>query len=372
MEPQDALEVVERLGADATDQELAAAGELVLSDDGTPGIRRVRRGRGFSFHLPDGTLLQDEERERCLRLAVPPAWRDVWICTEVHGHLQATGRDDADRKQYLYHGTWRALREAAKFARLSRFGAALPTIRARVDADLRRHDLCRERVLALVVALLDRTLVRIGSEAHADEDGGHGLTTLRPEHVEVGSTIARFRYLGKSGIEQEVVLRDRRLVRQLGRMLEAGLPQVFGWQQPDGTWRDVRRDDVTEHLRAVTSQDVSAKDFRTWGGSVQALAVLADTAAVDDPAGRDSQRLAAVDAAAEVLGNTRAVARSSYVHPTLLEAHGSGAIADAHDGHEGVVDHLGPHERALLRLLGAGAAAPLDAERVGDSPRSAA
>ena len=362
MDPQEALEVVARLGAGASDEDLADAGGLVLSDDAVPGITRVRRGKGFSFHLPDGTLLRGEERERCLRLAVPPAWSDVWICDEAEGHLQATGRDDAGRKQYRYHDTWRALREATKFAGLARFGAALPTIRERVDHDLRRHDLCRDRVLSLVVALLDETLVRVGSEDHADEEGGHGLTTLLPEHIELGTTIARFTFLGKAGVEQEVVLRDRRLVRQLGRMLDVGLPQVFGWQCPDGTWRDVRRDDITDHLRELTGKGVSAKDFRTWGGTVRALAVLAATPAAEQASARDSQRLEAVDAAAEVLGNTRAVARSSYVHPTVLDAHGSGAIPEAHDEHDGRVDHLGPHERALLRLLGAGAAASLDGE----------
>lgn len=356
MDPQEALELVARLGSDASDQDLADAGGLVLSDDAEPGIRRVRRGKGFSFHLPDGTLLEGEDRERCLRLAVPPAWSEVWICEEPDGHLQATGRDDAGRKQYRYHDAWRALREATKFAGLARFGAALPVIRERVDRDLRRHDLCRERVLSLVVALLDRTLLRIGSEDHADEEGGHGLTTLGPEHIEVGSTVASFSFLGKAGIEQEVVLRDRRLVRQLGAMVDVGLPQVFGWQQPDGSWRDVRRDDVNQHLREVAEQEVSAKDFRTWGGTVRALAVLAATPAGEDDSELDSQRLDAVDAAAEVLGNTRAVARDSYVHPSVLDAHGSGAIAEAHDDVEGRVDHLDPHERALLRLLGAGAA----------------
>ena len=376
MEPNEALDLVGRLGIDATDHELADAAGLVLSDDAGPGIRRVRRGRGFSFHLPDGTLLEGEERERCLQLAVPPAWSDVWICGEAEGHLQATGRDDAGRKQYRYHDTWRALREAAKFAGLARFGTVLPALRARVDRDLRRHRLDRERVLALVTALLDATLLRVGSEDHADEDGGHGLTTLRPEHVEVGTTVTRFEFLGKSGVEQQVTLRDRRLTRQVGRMLEVGLPQVFGWRREDGTWRDVRRDEVNQHLRDVTGQDVSAKDFRTWGGTVRALATLANTSAADEPGERDRQRLAAVDAAADALGNTRAVARSSYVHPTVLDAHGSGAIAEAHDGDDGDRDRLGPHERALLRLLGAGAAAdgsglePLASD--GAAPRAAA
>lgn len=353
MEPAAALEVVKRLPPDATDHDHAAAVDLVLSDDAEPGIHRVRRGRGFSYHLPDGTLLEGEARARCVRLAVPPAWTDVWICPEPTGHLQATGRDDAGRKQYLYHEAWRALREAAKFASLARFGTQLPTIRARVDRDLRRRDLDRDRVLSMVIALLDETLVRVGNEEHADDDGGHGLTTLTREHLELGSTVARFAFLGKSGVAQEHVLRDRRLVRQLRRMAAADQPQLFAWRNGDGGWHDVRGEDVNQHLRAVACDEVSAKDFRTWGGTVRALAALDAMPPTDDEDELEAQRRAAVDAAADALGNTRAVARASYVHPTVLDAHGSGAIDEAYDDDPDIVEHLGQHERALLRLLGA-------------------
>ncbi len=352
METLDALALVADLSSDACDEECADVLGLVLSDDTEPGIHRVRRGTGFSFHRHDGTLLDGDARQRCLDLAVPPAWTDVWICAEAHGHLQATGRDDAGRKQYLYHPAWRALREALKFSSLPAFGAVLPALRERVDADLRRPQLDRQRVLAMVIALLDRTLVRIGSEDHADEEGGHGLTTLTPDHVEVGSTVSRFCFLGKSGVEQELTLRDRRLTRQLQRMLEASQPQVFAWTEDGTSWRDVRAEDVNAHLRDLTGAIVSAKDFRTWGGTVTALGHLRRSDPVDEPRQLEQQRLAAVDAAAEVLGNTRAVARGSYVHPQVLEAHGTDAIADAYDG---VADSgpLTPDEQALLRLLGA-------------------
>lgn len=352
----EALQVVEGLSQDATDHDHAAAVDLVLSDDATPGITRVRRGKGFSFHLPDGTLLDGEDRDRCLRLAVPPAWTDVWICPEPHGHLQATGRDDAGRKQYRYHEVWRALREATKFASLSRFGLALPRIRERCDSDLRRRSLGRDRVLSLVLALLDETLLRIGNEGYADENGGHGLTTIAAEHVDLGTTVARFEFLGKSGVDQDVTLRDRRLVRQLRQIEEADQPQLLAWSVDGGdTWRDVRAEDVNQHLREVAGEPtISAKDFRTWGGSVVALEQLHRAAPTDDAGELQSQRLAAVDAAADALGNTRAVARSSYVHPVVLDAHGSGAIGDAHDDRDDVVGHLTPTERALLRLLGAG------------------
>lgn len=351
MEVLDALTVVAGLPGDVDDATCAAAVDLVLSDDAEPGIRRVRRGRGFSFHLPDDTLLDGPARQRCLDLAVPPAWEDVWICVEEHGHLQATGRDDAGRKQYLYHASWRALREAMKFSALPAFGAVLPDLRRRIDRDLRRPQLDRDRVLALVLALLDETLLRIGNEGHADEDGGHGLTTITGDHVEIGSILTRFRFRGKSGVEQDVALRDRRLAHQLRRMDEADQPQLLAWSQDGDTWRDVRAEDVNEHLRTITGAAVSAKDFRTWGGSVTALATLRTAPQTDDEREVQQQRIAAVDAAAEALGNTRAVARSSYVHPAVLDVAGSGAVAAAYDDRDGVVDELTPDERALLRLL---------------------
>lgn len=351
MQTVDALAIVAGLPEDAEDAVCAAAVDLVLSDDAEPGIRRVRRGKGFSFHLPDDTLLQGAARRRCLELAVPPAWEDVWICVEEQGHLQATGRDDAGRKQYLYHDAWRALREAMKFAALPAFGAALPGLRRRVDQDLRRPQLDRERVLALVLALLDETLLRIGNENHADEDGGHGLTTITGDHVDVGSRVARFRFLGKSGVEQEVALRDRRLAHQLRRMEEADQPQLLAWTEDGTSWRDVRAEDVNAHLRAITGAAVTAKDFRTWGGSVTALATLRGLPPTDDERAVASQRIEAVDAAAAVLGNTRAVARASYVHPGVLALAGRGDIGAAYDDEDGVVDELTADERALLRLL---------------------
>ncbi len=352
MDPLQALDVVARLNGAATDQQHADAVGLVLSDDSGPGIARVRRGRGFSFHDPEGQLLEGEPRQRCLSLAVPPAWSDVWICAEPHGHLQATGRDDAGRKQYRYHDTWRAVREAVKFSSLPSFGEVLPTIRRRVDADLRRRTLDHDRVLALAIGVLDATLLRVGSEDHADEDGGHGLTTLRHEHIDIGVTVATMEFLGKSGVEQSVTLRDRRLVGQLAQMFEVGLPQLLGWQEPSGEWRDLRREDVTAHLRAVTESEISAKDFRTWGGTVRALSALRTQPETCDERELDTQRLAAVDVAADALGNTRAVARSSYVHPAVLDAHGSGRLRDAYDDDDGIVGLLDPDERALLRLLG--------------------
>lgn len=326
----------------------------MLSDDAEPGITRRRRGRGWSFHGPDGELLRGDDRERCLALAIPPAWTDVWICTEPDGHLQAVGRDDAGRKQYRYHETWRDLREAAKFAGLLDFAEALPRIRTRVDADLRRHELDRQRVLALALSVLDATLMRIGHAEYAgDEDGAHGLTTIGQQHVEIGATVVEFRFPGKSGVEQELTLRDRRLARQLLQVRDepdGAAPELFAWRDGDD-WHDVRAQDVNDHLREIAEVDITAKDFRTWGGSVIALAQLSDRPPSTDDRGRRSQQLEAVDLAAARLGNTRAVARASYVHPLILERHDEGGFDDLYDDDLGIVDHLDRHERAMRRLL---------------------
>lgn len=341
------------MGVDAPASDHAEAVGLVLSDDAEPGITRRRRGRGWSFHGPDGELLRDEARERCLALAIPPAWTDVWICPEEHGHLQAVGRDEAGRKQYRYHDDWRHLREAAKFAGLATFADALPRVRSRIDEDLRRRDLGPERVLALALAVLDATLMRIGHAEYAGEDGARGLTTIEPEHVDVGATVVEFRFPGKSGVEQELTLRDRRLARQLLRIqdeVDDDGVDLFAWRDGDD-WRDVRAADVNDHLRALAGVDVTAKDFRTWGGSVVALARLSGEPPAADDHSRRSQQLDAVDLAAARLGNTRAVARASYVHPLILERHDEGGLEDLYDDEMGIVDHLDRHERAMRRLL---------------------
>lgn len=341
------LDLVEELG-DATPEEQAAAAGLVYVDDDEPGYTRRRRGRGFSYHDPSGELVRGAERDRLEGLVVPPAWRDVWLCLHAVGHLQATGRDDADRKQYRYHDRWRELREAAKFSELVAFGAALPAIRERVDADLRRHEASRERVLALLLALLDRTLIRVGNASYAASGGARGLTTLEAGHVELSSRTIRFRFPGKSGRQRDVELHDRRLASQLLRIQDAPDQDLFAYRE-DGEWVELTSADVNDHLRAITGSDVTAKDFRTWGGTVAALEHLLTLDAPADERKARTDAIAAVDAAAEVLGNTRAVARASYVHPLVLEAHAAGELptSPAADG----PDVLRPAERALLRLL---------------------
>ncbi len=344
------LPLMRELPADATPDEQAETSGLAYVSDDEPGLRRVRRGKGWSYHDAHGALVDDPVvRERIAALAIPPAWTDVWICRDRHGHLQATGRDDAGRKQYRYHDTWRQLREAAKFHRLAEVGDALPAIRAAVDADLRKRTLGRERVLALMVALLDETLVRIGNEQYTRANGSHGLTTLERDHVEVTGSRIRLAFPGKSGQEQEVDLRHPRLARQLLRVDDVPGQAVFAFRGEGGDWVEVDSGMVNGYLREVADASVTAKDFRTWGGTVVAAEELRSLGAAEDLREADDNVLAAVDAAAARLGNTRAVCRASYVHPLVPKAYRFDRFDEAWDDDpDGVLSNA---ERAVRRLL---------------------
>jgi DNA topoisomerase-1 len=335
-----------------TEPELAAerAGLRYVAD-GEPGISRRRCGRGFSYLDPAGGPVRSASvRERIGRLAIPPAWTDVWICTDEAGHLQATGRDDRGRKQYRYHDGWRAARDADKFEQLASFGLALPTIRRQVSIDLDRRGLPRERVIALVVRLLDETLVRVGNPQYA-LDESFGLTTLEGRHLglERGSLI--FEFTGKSGVEHEVTVTDPELVRAVRACDDLGGEQLFTYRKGDAVI-DVRSDDVNDYLRAIAGPEVTARDFRTWGGTsvvVEALGPLGPI--TTEAAERTRLFLEAVDLAAERLGNTRAVCRSSYLHPELADAFDDGRLAGAWRRARRS-RWLTRAERATLHLLG--------------------
>lgn len=309
--------------------EAAEAAGLVYVTDDEPGLTRRRRGRGFSYHHPDGGLVTDDAlRERLDALAIPPAWTEVWICRDAEGHLQATGRDARGRKQYRYHERWREVRDAAKFHRLAAFGGALSDIRARADDDLSQRTMSRDRVLAITVALLDETLVRVGNEEYVRENGSYGLTTLRPEHVDVSTTKVIIAFTGKGGRDVEVAVRDRRLARAVKRCEEIPGQCLFTYESADGI-HSVESGDVNGWLRETTGDDFTAKDFRTWGGTVLAASTLAAIGPAEDEAALDAKVLAAIDAAAERLGNTRAVCRSSYVHPAVPVAYRDGELGEA-------------------------------------------
>jgi DNA topoisomerase I len=303
---------------------------LYYVSDARPGITRRRRGRGFSYHRPDGGLVDEAERERIGGLVIPPAWRDVWICPHPDGHLLATGRDDKDRKVYLYHPRWREVRDADKYHRLADFGRVVPRVRERVEDDLRKRGLPKEKVIAAVVHLLDETLIRVGNDAYAEANESFGLTTLRSDHASISGTTLELEFVGKHGREQEVALRDPRLARIAKQCQELPGEDLFQYLDDDEVV-DVTSTHVNEYLREVAGGTFTAKDFRTWGGTVVAAETLVATGGAEGKEEREVDRevLAAIDAAAERLGNTRAVCRSCYVHPKVEEAHRDGSLLDA-------------------------------------------
>ena len=340
------------IDADAIDRTLEAVADarLTYATDDQPGYRRRRRGAGFSYEGPAGGTVDPAVREWIESLAIPPAWTDVWICTRRNGHLLATGRDARGRKQYRYHPRWRQVRDEGKFDRLLDFAGALADLRASVDEDLRRRIMDREHVLAIVVRLLDQTLVRVGNAEYAVENGSYGLTTLRADHVAISQRQVVFSFAGKGGQENEVAVRDPGLARAVRRCHELGGQELFAFEGPDGEIVDVTSTHVNDYLRSATGLDISAKVFRTWGGTVVVADQLARTGTVDEDTDVEARVLEAIDHAAAALGNTRTVCRASYIHPAVIEAYRDGALAEVW----GRVRHgarLGRAERLVIELL---------------------
>ncbi len=319
-------------------------------DDGMPGLRRERAADGFVYLDAAGRTVRDPEiLDRIRLLVVPPAWTDVWICADPKGHIQATARDARGRKQYRYHERWREVRDATKFERMQAFGHALCAIRARVECDLARPGMCRDKLLATVIRLLDTTLIRVGNIEYARENGSFGLTTLRPRHVSVRGGEIRFRFRGKSGVPHDVAVQDPRLARIVRRCMDLPGQQLFAWVDDDGTLHPVESADVNAWLQEVTGADFTAKDYRTWAGSALALQQL--RAANWESATQAKREAAAViRTVAARLGNTPAVCRRCYVHPAVLDAWLDGSLGAAtitplrRPG-------LRPEERALLAFL---------------------
>lgn len=308
----------------------ARAAGLRYATDARPGITRRRAGRGFTYRAPDGRRIDDrDDLARIKALAVPPAWTDVWICPDPSGHLQATGRDARGRKQYRYHAAWRTGRDEAKFERLLEVARVLPRIRRRCDRDLSRRGLTREKVLAAVVRLLELTLIRVGNEEYARLNRSFGLTTLKRRHADVEGSTIRFRFRGKSGQRHEVGLRDRRLAAVVRRCQDLPGQELFAWVGDDDIPHDVTSDDVNDYLREISGIDMTAKDFRTWAGTVLAYRALRALDPFEDGRAARHNVVEAVRLTAGRLGNTPAVARQSYVHPAILEAYMDGAIGSA-------------------------------------------
>ena len=305
------------------------AGLRYVNDERTPGIRRIGSTSRVRYVAPSGrTIAHRAELGRIQSLAVPPAWKDVWICPDPRGHLQATGRDARGRKQYRYHPRWREVRDEAKYGRLIAFAEALPRIRRRTTADLRANGLLRAKVLATAVQLLEKTLIRVGNEEYARDNGSIGLTTMRDSHARVKGATVRFEFRGKSGIRHAVDLQDARLAKIVKACRDLPGYELFQYVDDNGQRQTIDSADVNEYLREVSGQSFTAKDFRTWAGTVLAAKALAGLAGFKSSAEAKKNVVKAIESVAKRLGNTKAVCRKCYIHPAILDAYMDGATFD--------------------------------------------
>ena len=328
-----------------------AAGLGYVTDTG-PGIRRKRAGTGFSYYSPDGKLISDTDVvKRIKALAVPPAWTDVWICPKSNGHIQATGRDARGRKQYRYHADWRDVRDRNKYERLLDFARVLPGIRARVETDLSKRGTSREMVLATVVSLLDKTLIRVGNGEYAKDNGSYGLTTLRTRHLEVQGTELRFHFKGKSGKTWRLQIKDRRIARVVRSIQELPGQHLFQYMDDEGVVRAINSADVNDYLRDITGEDVSAKDFRTWAGTVLAVMALGAIGPFTNQIQAKMNVRRAIEAVAAKLGNTPTICRKCYVHPDVLVCYFAGTLPVVMPGQGSPRAGLPKEEAAVLRIL---------------------
>jgi DNA topoisomerase I len=334
----------------------ARAAGLHYTTDATPGIRRAGSAKRPRYLAPGGRPVRDAATLARIRsLVIPPAWTDVWISTDPLGHLQVTGRDARGRKQYRYHPKWRTVRDETKFHRMLAFGYALPQIRERVERDLEIAGLPRPKVLAAVVRLMEKTLIRVGNEEYARTNQSHGLTTLRDGHVRVSRSEVEFRFKGKSGVQHEIGVSDRRLASIVRRCRDLPGQELFQYLDEEGVTRDVKSNDVNDYLREITGEPFTSKDFRTWAATVLAAEALRERGVARTKKGLQRDIVRAIDSVAARLGNTRSVCRKCYVHPAVLAAFEQGTLVRAFGRRAGRGARppagLGEAEVAVLRLL---------------------
>ena len=343
-------------GSVADPREAAEAAGLVYVSDEDRGLARERAGDGFAYFKANGDAVQDEATlERIRKLAIPPAWTGVWICARANGHLQATGRDARGRKQYRYHPQFREVRESTKYEHMMEFARALPAIRRRVAEDMALRGLPREKVLATVVNLLETTLIRVGNDDYAKENKSYGLTTLRNPHVKVEGPQLRFQFKGKSGKTWRLQVKDRRIAKIVRACQELPGQRLFQYQD-DGELREVTSADVNAYLKEITGRDITAKDFRTWAGTVMAALALREFEAIDTQAAQKKNIRAAIESVAARLGNTPTICRKCYVHPEVLNAYVEGQLLlevrrQARAALREELAQLKPEEAAVLAML---------------------
>ena len=349
--------------------ESARSAGLRYVTDGSPGITRRRQGEGFVYlDRKEEPVTDEKDLQRIRTLAIPPAWTEVWICPFANGHLQATGRDARGRKQYRYHPKWRLVRDETKYNRMMAFAEALPGIRRKVEEDLALRGLPRRKVLAAVVRLLETTFIRVGNEEYARQNGSFGLTTMRDRHVEVQGSTLKFSFKGKAGKRHEVDISDRRLAAIVKRCRDLPGYELFQYVDENGEQQTIDSADVNEYLREISGEDFTAKDFRTWAGTLLAALALQEFEAFDSQAQCKKNIVRAIEAVASQLGNTPAICRKCYVHPAVLDAYTDGLtlrtfkerteqMAQAHEG-------LKPEEEQVLGFLQARLSREVDERKI--------
>lgn len=310
-------------------QELADQEGLRYVSVTSTGYTRKKAGKHFNYFDKNGARITDEKIiARINAIGIPPAYTDVWICPTANGHIQATGKDAKGRTQYRYHVKWREARDGNKFDHVLHFGQILPHIRQRVDQDLRLKDLSREKIMATVVSLLEKTLIRVGNAEYARDNASYGLTTLRRKHIQVSGTKITFQFSGKSGKKWNLSVNDRRIASIVKRCADIPGHELFKYIDDSGTVRDVTSSDVNAYLKEITSEDITAKDFRTWSGTVLATIALSEFEKYDSQAQAKKNIVQAIEKVASQLGNTKAVCRKCYIHPDVIDAYMTGALAD--------------------------------------------
>jgi DNA topoisomerase-1 len=344
-------------GAVVDPRDAAESVGLTYVSDEEPGIRRRKAGKGFTYTRPGGGTVEDEATLKRIRsLAIPPAWTDVWICPKANGHIQATGRDAKERKQYKYHPQFREVRESTKYERMLEFARTLPAIREKVDEDMALRGLPREKVLATIVHLLEATLIRVGNEDYAKQNKSYGLTTLRDPHVKVNGSELRFRFKGKSGKEWNLQIRDRRVAKIIRACQELPGQDLFQYFDEDGERQSVTSNDVNAYLKEITGTEITAKDFRTWAGTVLAAWALKEFESFDSDAKAKKNIRAAIEKVAAQLGNTPTICRKCYIHPELFSCYVEGSLLlevkeEIDKGLRKDLPGLRPEEAAVLTLL---------------------
>jgi DNA topoisomerase-1 len=354
-DPSPALSHDEFLKADKDYEKAAKAVNLVYVTDRTPGIIRLKRGKGFSYSFENKPLRDSACLFRIKKLAIPPAWTEVWICASENGHIQATGLDSLGRKQYRYHSQWTLIRGETKFHRLYEFGKLLPRLRSQVENDLQRKELSQEKVLATVISLMERTYIRIGSSSYEKLYGSHGLTTLKDKHVFISGDKIRFSFRGKKGIQHDISLKNKRLAKTVQQCRDIPGKELFQYYDEAGNRRTIESGMVNEYIKNAMGLDFSAKDFRTWAGSIHALEALSSFPETEEGAGRKKNILVMLDIVSAKLGNSRTICKKYYIHPLLIrlyeensssyfrQSNGSG------DGNES--GELSASEKVLLKIL---------------------